>query len=71
MRSMEPAFDGLDPRYPDADELASQTVRRQRIAAFLADSARYLGLAPAAEGGGRYRVQPPELSRLSAGVAGC
>lgn len=73
MQGSEPAFD-LDAVGIDRQRLGVS--QRRRLMAFLADSARYLGLRAA--GGGRPQVgccAGPELlledPQLSAGVRGC
>lgn len=73
MRGTEPAFGAFDLGI-DQERLAF--AQRQRVAAFLADSAHYLGLTAAGgerrQDGSRARAAlPSEAARISAGVQSC
>jgi hypothetical protein len=76
MRGTEPAFDAFDLNALGIDQERLAFAQRQRVAAFLADSAHYLGLTGAGgeqrRQGNRARVAlPSEAARISAGVQGC
>ena len=76
MRGTEPAFDAFDLNALGIDQERLAFAQRQRVAAFLADSAHYLGLTAAGaerrqEGSRALAALPSEATRLSAGVQGC
>lgn len=72
MPSAEPVFHAFDLQSLGVNEQRLDFAQRQRVAAFLADSACYLGLAPAvAQGCCRHAALPIEQAQLTAGVAGC
>ena len=72
MPSAQPVFDAYDLQSLGVNEQRLDFARRQRVAAFLADSACYLGLAHEdAQVCCRHAAPPIEQAQLSAGVAGC
>jgi len=72
MLNAEPGFETFDLKAIGVGGQRLDFVQRQRIAAFLADSAFYLGLARgAAQGWSHHSAPPVEQAQLTAGVAGC
>lgn len=76
MRGTEPAFGAFDLNALGVDQERLAFAQRQRVTAFLADSAHYLGLTAAGgerrQDGSRARLAlPSEAARISAGVQGC
>ena len=76
MQITEPAGDRFDPAATAIDYERLAFAQRQRVMAFLSDSAHYLGLT-AAGSDGRHngccpdRALPLENGQLTAGVRGC
>jgi len=72
MPKPQPVSDAFDLQSMGVNEQRLDFARRQRVAAFLADSACYLGLAHAdAQGCCLHAAPLIEQAQLTAGVAGC